>query len=451
MTIPVIKMLSRAINWIFAIGFLVFGLALLVTPFKAGLIFIVVGILISPFLGDFLKKTIKIKFAPSTKLIIVLLGIVTAIVSLKNYETDEQRLLVGIFVQDIWLDYDDEKQISQLQAYFDREKFKKRQQAYLARREELLTGLLLLYENHYYQAVINQGRPYVKFEPQIKQWVESAKKTLRKQHIEMVIKKVPQLIKAGKYAQAYQLAAPLNVPELQKLVEKAKKLRDKEVAKLRRLYERGSYNRVIKKGKSQVEFDCQIKRLVLDSKKAKEIQKLSKLIAARNYEKALGLASQSEFSEYPKFKVIIKKAQEKKIRAKLRRIPVRKTEANLREYAKLVKLFPDNKKYQKKLEYYGKRLAKRIIQPPLVITQNGYGDKWPFAVHKGELECQPPGIVTFKVNNKIYAVNDLASRLASLHGYKNLEDIWRNKPDKLPKNAEFIINKGLELCHPTTP
>ncbi|MEN8219261.1 MAG: hypothetical protein ABFS56_23445, partial [Pseudomonadota bacterium] len=293
--------LLRATNWLFAIIFIVFGLALLVTPLKAGIIFIVAGILISPPSSE----TTHINVAASTKMIIVLLALVTAIASL-NYETVEQRLLVGLLIQNAWIDFDNEKQASQLQAYFDREEMKNRKKAYLAMRYELLAQLQSLYDNGHYQGVIIQGTPYVKFDSQIERWVNAAKKIKLQQDLERALKRVPQLMEAAQYAKAYRLAASLDAPELQELVAKAKQALDKEIANLRALYRNGSYDEIINTELSHLESDCRVRRLVNDAKKAKVLQKFTQLMEARQYEKAIEFASQSEFAE--EFQILIKKA-----------------------------------------------------------------------------------------------------------------------------------------------
>ncbi|MEN8216563.1 MAG: DUF2511 domain-containing protein, partial [Pseudomonadota bacterium] len=200
---------------------------------------------------------------------------------------------------------------------------------------------------------------------------------------------------------------------------------------------------------SQSEFAEEFQILI---KKALN-KKLTQLMDARQYEKAIEFASQSDFADHTEIQAIIKdaqfkikKAEEKKILARLKKLSSKQVGANLIEYSNLVNLFPDNKKYQRKLEYYKKELAERRRLPSIFITQQEYGDQWPFTVPKGELECLPPGMVTFHVNDKTYALNDLA--LASSPEYKDIEEILRDVHDKvqLEKDVEFITIKGLELC-----
>jgi len=484
----VLKTLFRMMNWIFTICFIIFGLVLLVTPLNAGIILIIVGLLISPPSIDFIEDKFDVTVAPSSQMIVALLSIVTVIVSL-NYE---QRLLVGLLIQNAWIE--SENQGEQFQGYIERAEMKKRKKTFLAMREERVAELQTLYDNGQDQSLIIQGMPYVKFNNQIAQWVESAKKRVKNERTEMALNIVPELIKAEQYGQAYQLASSLNAPELQALVAESKQALDKEIANLRALYMKGNYDALINTELSHIESDCRVNRLVNDAKKAKVLQKINQLMKAHQYEKTIAFVEQSEYAHHPDFQRLIKKAQqqqkakdlqkinqlmkahqyektiafakqseyahhpdfqklikkaqhqqnkatEKKILASLKNLPKKQVKANLREYTELVRLFPDNKKYQDKLKYYKKALAKQRKLPSLLITAKEYEDKWPFTVPKGELECMPPGIVTFNVNDNIYALNDLASFLASARGYKNLEEIRNPSVD-----LSLFKEKGLELC-----
>jgi hypothetical protein len=507
LTIKAIKRIPWMINWIFAIGFIVIGLILVESFFWFGLISITVGILISPYMNEFLHKMVHAiqrtakfsenakvnkpsflkkegfvifsdfkyfadNYSLTTKLIIVLLGFGIASVSLYYEETDEQRFLAEFLIQNAWIDYDHDKQLTPLRAYLDRYELKQRKETYLATQAELSKELQSQFENGHYEEVIKQGTPYVPFDSQIKLWVQDAKNRQKKEHIEKAKKEAPRLMKTGQYREAYRLTESLNDPKLQKVAASAKKRIDKQVDKLRTSYERGRYKTVIKKGKDYVGSDCRITELVSDAKQAqaireerrrlnKAIKKTTNLIEGRHFQEAIKFASESEYAEHPKMKRLIKrakfrkkKAKEKRILARLRNIPPTHIEANIREYSNLVKLFPKNEKYNRKLEYYKRQLIELRKQPPLLVTQEQYGDKWPFTVPKGKLECFPPGIITFRANEKTYAVNGLASS----RGYPKIDEIWRDDPnqEEVQEGTVFImkvdmgpiINKGLDLCNP---
>ncbi|RKZ42827.1 MAG: hypothetical protein DRQ49_00165 [Gammaproteobacteria bacterium] len=467
-----IRKIPRMINWLFVIGFIAIGIVLYTTFFEISLVFIITGILISPYTGELLQNKLGINFASNMKVIVALLALVTVIVLFKE-ETEDKRFFVGFLIQTAQIDYDNDNELNQLSSYLYGVELKKRKETYLSQREELLAYLQFWSENDNYLKVISQGSAYITFDSQIRHWVEEANTVLNKQKIKNALEQVPELMKAKKYREAYHLAAPLKeIPELQKQAIKAKKIIDKEIAKLRSLYEKGRYKKVILKGTPYVESDCQVRRLVNNAQLAKaklaehrrfnkEIQKINQTIKARKYEQAIDLAKKSEYALHPKILKLIdkaklkrKQAEEKKILARLRILSPTHIETHIREYSHLIKLFPENQKYQRKLMFYKKKLIDLRRQPALLITRDKYGDKWPFIVNQGYLECLPPGIVTFRLNDKIYAVNGLASS----RGYLDIDEIWREDPihEKLPHDSEMItkvdmgliIHEGLKLCNP---
>jgi len=497
----VIKMGFRVINWLMVIGLIVLGAVLSVSFFKTGLTFILVGMLISPYMNDLLDKIshlihqhkldqsgrnvfIKLrpwilsdiryfadKFTLTTKLIVVFLGILIGIVSL-NYETDDKRFLLGLLIQSAWLEEGNKTHQGQLRDYFEIEYLRQKEKAFFAKGEKFIAELQVLYDTAQYKAVINQGTPYTQFNSQIQNWVTESSQIIKQQQIELALKEGPQLIKAKEYQKAYRLAMPHvdEEPKLKKLAKEAKKRIDKDVARLKSWYEHGFYKRVIWKAKPYVANECRAKKLVDNAHRAKKLRdknrqikkvlkKTNNLIKAHQYKEAIQYASQSQHAEMPKVEKLIKrakkegdKAKEKKILAKLRHIPPTQLEGNIREYTKLLKIFPDNDKYKRKLAYYKKQLDETRKRPPLILKQSEYGENWPFSVSEGVLECFPPGIITFQVKDKTYAVNGLANS----RNYLKIDDIWRNAPPTLEQDTTStrkmelspVINKGLELCNP---
>jgi hypothetical protein len=479
-TVKVAKRLPWVANWMLTIGFMVIGLLLLMDFFLISLVFVTVGVLISPYLNERIEEKFHINWSVNHKIIVVLLGLVIVTIPLIFHKTgeqnwlvsDEQRFLAGLLVQFAWIDYHHDQELFSLRAYLDRDELLNTKKTYFEKRVELTSKLQSLYNNGDYQQLISQGMPYAAIDSQILEWVYDAKKRRKQQQIETAQREIPELMKAHKYREAYRLAVPLKEPELQKLAEQAKTKIDKEIHQLRSWYERGRYEKVIDDGKAHFESDCQVRRLVSDAKKAmalreenrridKELKKIANLIEARNYQNAIDSANQSKYADLPRMKRLVKKAifkqkkaQEKKILAKLRDIPATYIEANIREYTNLVKIFPENEKYNEKLKRYKTELIDLRRQPPLLLTQEQYGDKWPFTVPQGKLECFPPGIITFKVKEKAYAVNSLASS----RGYPKIDAIWRDDPNQLglqpgsillmKVDITQIINIGLELCKP---
>lgn len=81
----------------------------------------------------------------------------------------------------------------------------------------------------------------------------------------------------------------------------------------------------------------------------------------------------------------------------------------------------------------------------VTITQKEYGDKWPFTVSEGKLECRGSDQVVFTANGTTYAVNGTAQVTKK---YRHIREIWRDDPS-LPGakiDIGIIIERGLELA-----
>ncbi len=86
----------------------------------------------------------------------------------------------------------------------------------------------------------------------------------------------------------------------------------------------------------------------------------------------------------------------------------------------------------------------QITPNQLLITQQDYGDNYPFTKEKGILSCKL-GEVVFTVDGVPYAVNGTAQRTKE---NQPLENIWADNP-AIPgtkKNVGGIISQGLALC-----
>ena len=64
--------------------------------------------------------------------------------------------------------------------------------------------------------------------------------------------------------------------------------------------------------------------------------------------------------------------------------------------------------------------------PGKEIHQKEFGDKWPFTVSSGKLECREDDEVVFVVNDKTYAVNGAAKGSQQYH---DLIEIWKDDPE----------------------
>lgn len=83
-------------------------------------------------------------------------------------------------------------------------------------------------------------------------------------------------------------------------------------------------------------------------------------------------------------------------------------------------------------------------KPQVQISQSEYGDRWPYTVPNGILECQYND-VTLTYEGVTYAINGSARDTGK---YRDLKEIWRDNPEfpgaKMPDAG--IIERGLALC-----
>jgi len=79
------------------------------------------------------------------------------------------------------------------------------------------------------------------------------------------------------------------------------------------------------------------------------------------------------------------------------------------------------------------------------VTRAQYGDRWPFTIESGYLDCIPPGAVVFRSQSGAYAVNGLAES----RGFADVDPIWRDDPVNpgLKINIGPMIDLGLQQCH----
>lgn len=62
-------------------------------------------------------------------------------------------------------------------------------------------------------------------------------------------------------------------------------------------------------------------------------------------------------------------------------------------------------------------------QSGIEITEQQYGEKWPFSVSSGRLECKGQAVI-LHAEGKAYAVNGVAKQ----NGYAPIEAIWKEDP-----------------------
>jgi Protein of unknown function (DUF2511) len=74
------------------------------------------------------------------------------------------------------------------------------------------------------------------------------------------------------------------------------------------------------------------------------------------------------------------------------------------------------------------------------MTQNEYGERWPFGVAQGRLRCEGRGPIILTAQGDDYAVNGMAA-----NRYASIQAIWKKGNDP---NIDIgpIISRGLTLC-----
>ncbi|WP_404463095.1 YebY family protein [Vreelandella aquamarina] len=79
-----------------------------------------------------------------------------------------------------------------------------------------------------------------------------------------------------------------------------------------------------------------------------------------------------------------------------------------------------------------------------VITSEEFGDKWPFTVDDGRIECREAGALVFVHGDFEYQLNGVATQ----QGYTSINSIWRWNPDIPGTRISItpIIQRAQALC-----
>lgn len=121
------------------------------------------------------------------------------------------------------------------------------------------------------------------------------------------------------------------------------------------------------------------------------------------------------------------------------------------------------KEYQSNFSYAQKQEVKVLSEPKSIsiapdqdssyVTAEKFGDKWPFTVSNGELQCLNTrrvgnvevSDIVFTTGGKTYALNGTAEGSGK---YLDVESIWRDDPDPwIPKiSIGTMISEGQRLC-----
>lgn len=94
--------------------------------------------------------------------------------------------------------------------------------------------------------------------------------------------------------------------------------------------------------------------------------------------------------------------------------------------------------------------ASKYPQKYLFVSEEQYGNEWPYVFEFGLLECKRYRDVVIIANHKVYAVNGKAMGAKMPTGTKTYEDAWSVRKSiygtgRMPAPSG-LIQKGLELC-----
>jgi hypothetical protein len=94
----------------------------------------------------------------------------------------------------------------------------------------------------------------------------------------------------------------------------------------------------------------------------------------------------------------------------------------------------------------------RAVAGTATIRAADYGDRWPFTVSEGVIECtlfqENLHILTFASGGKTYGLNGTARNLAREKGYAEIAAIWKDDPKNTGTKINIgpVIDKALSLC-----
>ena len=103
-----------------------------------------------------------------------------------------------------------------------------------------------------------------------------------------------------------------------------------------------------------------------------------------------------------------------------------------------------------KINLFGVTIVGLIIatsacsQSGVEVSKHKYGEKWPFIVEKGYVDCVAPFAAIFRVDGKTYQLNGAATN----KGYAAIDPIWRDNPNisGVKVNIGPMIDLALKQC-----
>lgn len=276
---------------------------------KLSLIWAGLAILFSPQIKSFLIQ--KLKCNPQKvllpKLLILLIGVIVSLIIIVN-ENQAQQKAMELAKQ------------AEIQAKFEAEK-----QTFLKDRSLHINELKELLAQEKYGEVITKGEPNIKFDQEVQEIVENAKRLQddheRKAQIVQAIEQVKQLMIEKKYQEVHKIASGFkDSPELQTLAEQASKAQRK------------------------IEI-------------TQAIEQVKQLMTEQKYEDAHKIAS--GFQDSPELQALAEEAlkihvknEEDRLLSLAKTTPESNLSSHVNIYRRLVELVPTNEEYKKQLAFY---------------------------------------------------------------------------------------------------
>lgn len=75
------------------------------------------------------------------------------------------------------------------------------------------------------------------------------------------------------------------------------------------------------------------------------------------------------------------------------------------------------------------------------VSSKDFGDKWPFKISAGKLECVINNLVVFYVDDKKYGINGFATSM----GYQKPDEIIKDDPKMLEFAKSIAVEQGKTL------
>ncbi|MGQ4647915.1 DUF2511 domain-containing protein [Lyngbya aestuarii] len=105
-----------------------------------------------------------------------------------------------------------------------------------------------------------------------------------------------------------------------------------------------------------------------------------------------------------------------------------------------------------------KTLVKSTAPIKTQFTKAEFGEKWPFTVDQGEVDCvllpnyDSLGAAIFRTSTGVYALNETALAIGEASNYKHVGEIWKDHPKLTGTKMSIltIIQASSQVCRQKT-